>query len=1303
LDIDGPNAAYGEQFVVFSPEQIKSADPITRDADGNVIPLSQRFDSTKDSILYSKSDPQAGSVALDPAPFIRNLLPSGMVLRANPNMKGAAGVHPDSPTVLQIHPEHINNLVAGLDKRAAEAVLTSLVDHEVAHAAVFSELTEQDVEAIISDIGEDVLQATALRYYGNTYETPAEVAAAVKADRESGSLTDRTIAHEWLRMQVELRTKGSTYESDLRYNRSGAPAIIKIIARALAKFARAMRDRFGAKPTAETAASISKAERAFRQMTATSNRDSGLLPDSGDQTLEFFSALDGAPMDDRAVFSLPVLHSNPQKVERMLEKLKLYNLPSVLRDVVAMRDGATNTVSAVIKSFTKRFPKLYKEAIKANVAPEDISMLLGTTAPMVTDADRDVIEKQVKAFADALPADTPYVESERLLGEKRSALLASVRLAYGEAFRKQQKAAEDRVRAAGFPRLVAEMAAVRQEINKYSDHLGFEDSGDVYLTRSYRFFTTTGWAMAARSGTGILDVDGKKVDFDKLRAVAAESYAEQAEQELRKAANGMPVTDAAIALRTAEMLDDYLATLQRLSTSVDPAMVESIKQDINRLKPKRDINEAMRELLGEHDDPMYNAVNTLHRVSQMAINQRFQKDFAKQLIDLKLATRNPDPNSKDQVQLYDARMHPTVGPMAGLWVDKNIANVWREAFGSNGSGQESNSTALISGVGRGLSRLTGLSMHVKTQLGVGYYVRNAIGGFIMGAAQGILWTPFTKAGRDAAIQSRNAAFSNLTDEQHREQVLRLIELNILNDQSQSRVVQDLLRGFASTPQNDLAELMADIEEARVTEGKGGAIANALKTGKFTGHLKGLAALGTAKYGSFVQVLSALDATVDGMYKANAFYFELNALKQHHGDSLSQEELEVAAARKVKLTFAGHSQVIDPVKSFNRSPLAQVVLPFARWKSEVIRTMLNTVPLALEEIAAGGSMRMRGVRRLAGFTATLTAAPMILGTFATLVFRALTGDDEDDERRLNRDELAGLREALPEWQKGHQLFAQVLSGGKVQLIDMSYVLPHSQITDISSMMIDGIASGRGIEGGRIASYVVKDMIGTQIAFGTADQILNNRDDFDRPIYLETDSTAHKVGSILSFYVRNAAEPSVVAKGRDILRTGQQNRLELIAGELLGVRPKSYQFDDIERRGFRNLKTVQDNAVGVIGELASGRYKDGDQIGEIVDRHQDGLNETQRRMNQFIRTMSSLGSSQASIRASAKLYRFSDDTIDSAFSGYRVAWYPDSGNKWADKVYENTQRAGEQDPAEKLRLIYEALQRKPDLYWVNERSD
>lgn len=54
---DGPfaetNDATATVTVVFSPSQIKSADPVTRDAQGNVIPLSQRFNPESKSILHA--------------------------------------------------------------------------------------------------------------------------------------------------------------------------------------------------------------------------------------------------------------------------------------------------------------------------------------------------------------------------------------------------------------------------------------------------------------------------------------------------------------------------------------------------------------------------------------------------------------------------------------------------------------------------------------------------------------------------------------------------------------------------------------------------------------------------------------------------------------------------------------------------------------------------------------------------------------------------------------------------------------------------------------------------------------------------------------------------------------------------------------------------------------------------------------------------------------------------------------------------------------------------------------------------
>ena len=67
--IEYPNAiedSGSKSYIVAAPNQIKSADPVTRDEQGNVIPLSKRFDQTTDNINYAirSADFQSGIDAI---------------------------------------------------------------------------------------------------------------------------------------------------------------------------------------------------------------------------------------------------------------------------------------------------------------------------------------------------------------------------------------------------------------------------------------------------------------------------------------------------------------------------------------------------------------------------------------------------------------------------------------------------------------------------------------------------------------------------------------------------------------------------------------------------------------------------------------------------------------------------------------------------------------------------------------------------------------------------------------------------------------------------------------------------------------------------------------------------------------------------------------------------------------------------------------------------------------------------------------------------------------------------------------
>ena len=82
--VNGKPVSRGLSYVIRNSSQVKSADIITYDDDGNVIPLSERFNSEKDDIRYSKAlDKEADSFTYD-------------ALIAKPDMRIASMEIPDS-------------------------------------------------------------------------------------------------------------------------------------------------------------------------------------------------------------------------------------------------------------------------------------------------------------------------------------------------------------------------------------------------------------------------------------------------------------------------------------------------------------------------------------------------------------------------------------------------------------------------------------------------------------------------------------------------------------------------------------------------------------------------------------------------------------------------------------------------------------------------------------------------------------------------------------------------------------------------------------------------------------------------------------------------------------------------------------------------------------------------------------------------------------------------------------------------------------------------------------------------------
>jgi hypothetical protein len=60
------------QYIIFDPEMIKSADPVTYDNDGNVIPLSERFNAESPDIRYSARDSEGNTLTPEQQEYFKD-------------------------------------------------------------------------------------------------------------------------------------------------------------------------------------------------------------------------------------------------------------------------------------------------------------------------------------------------------------------------------------------------------------------------------------------------------------------------------------------------------------------------------------------------------------------------------------------------------------------------------------------------------------------------------------------------------------------------------------------------------------------------------------------------------------------------------------------------------------------------------------------------------------------------------------------------------------------------------------------------------------------------------------------------------------------------------------------------------------------------------------------------------------------------------------------------------------------------------------------------------------------------------
>jgi hypothetical protein len=245
-----------------------------------------------------------GDLAFDPVSEIESMLPSGVTLEEDADMRGEASVR-FGETTIKVNPTFLSRRIAGLSADRARMVVRSILNHELAHIAADRVVSTKDLADIAKELGESRLAEIAEDYYSATGLTGQALADRIATDRESGDLSDVMIAAEWYRMELTRGVTGTTSEQDAAALRAN-PTLLGTITRAIKAFIGELTRLFQANPTPATAAAISKGQRLLRNLMVDGVESLDVGPAGTDSDTDALaSVLSGNdPVDDRVSYSV---------------------------------------------------------------------------------------------------------------------------------------------------------------------------------------------------------------------------------------------------------------------------------------------------------------------------------------------------------------------------------------------------------------------------------------------------------------------------------------------------------------------------------------------------------------------------------------------------------------------------------------------------------------------------------------------------------------------------------------------------------------------------------------------------------------------------------------------------------------------------------------------------------------------------------------------------------------------------------------------------------------------------------------
>ena len=603
----------------------------------------------------------------------------------------------------------------------------------------------------------------------------------------------------------------------------------------------------------------------------------------------------------------------------------------------------------------------------------------------------------------------------------------------------------------------------------------------VYLTRSYKIFSDPKWI--------------EKIPAEKLTNARNFLYQQGAKND-----PSFTFEDADRQLE--QMLNDWAGEAEAKDKRRGGKLGA---KDLSVMMTRSEIPKALRDVMGENNNIIFNYANTISKVSRFIADQNFLDAVKQEGAGKFLYTKDAAPAGFNT--LIAAEESRTMSPLNGLRTTPEIA----EAFAEFGKAYDASQNPFLYALGWmnavGKANLTVGS--ILTQM------RNLIGQPFFFVANG--HTNLKVIGNEV---SRLMKENKLTKEEAREELVKMAAGEALV--GENAYAGELKEAFEQVGLKTFEDMDAD-EFAR----------------QFV--LFRLFKSGTRKAQQIYQKTDEFGKIIGWLNETD------RVMRMNKG--MSREEAMSIASERVRNTYPTYSQGSQALRLFRRQPF---IGPFATFFYETFRTTYWNTRYAFEDINKGGQARKEGIARLAGTMIQLSVGSFIANALSKAI-AGIGGEEEEDVRRM-----------LPPWEKdASMIWFPKDKQGVYNYINLSYLSPYNAITDPFVAMMSGFARGEDPVTifTEAAGSFLEPFVSEQPVTAAIMDVARNKTETGKKIYNEEADLSTKTTDILLHVFGKTFTPGTVDRIRkrivpaiygETVGTRAPEPLKEITSELTGIR-------------------------------------------------------------------------------------------------------------------------------------------------------